>query len=364
MKNFLRLLLCFALSAFVIARGAAGSKESTAPTQEKPSGRKADAKTLLDDANKATAAIIKSARADKDLDPKKAENKPFWQSLQTVAKSLMTAGAGLAAKKDDFFKGIAGAREAEEQMKVGWQLTDSKNKSVIENGKKLGRALALLRTDFSKEAQRRKAGGELTDKEKAQFEKIKAQQKDLLAKIKKLEGEAKKDKALEKGLAELRRQAERVMKEPATLDAYIATLYSLDLQAGLIRGYSYYVDPEWRNDYLLLVDHIKVSDASRSEWETSVTYDWAMINTSVDVDDGEGVDVSDGLSDPEISSQASYVENGSFDMSEAERNEVAVEENNIEEVASPDESLDAAPDDESEDATDDSADDADDEGGD
>jgi hypothetical protein len=67
---------------------------------------------------------------------------------------------------------------------------------VIENGKKLGHAIALLRTDFSKEAARKKNGRELTAKEKAEFDKIKAQQKELLAKIAKLKAAAKKDKAL------------------------------------------------------------------------------------------------------------------------------------------------------------------------
>src|SRR5204863_3200434 len=98
---------------------------------------------------------------------------------------LKTAEKGLGTKNNDFFKGIAEARKAEEQMKVDWQLTDSKNKKVIENGKKLGHAIALLRTDFSQEAARKKKGGELTAKEKAQLEKIKTQQKALLAKIQK-----------------------------------------------------------------------------------------------------------------------------------------------------------------------------------
>ena len=156
------------------------------------------------------------------------------------------AKAGLASKSNDFFKGIAEARQAEEQLKVDWELTDSKNSQVIENGKKLGHAIALLRTDFSKGAARKKKGGELTAKEKAEFEKIKAQQKELLAKIAKLKGAAKKDKALEKGLREMKKQANHIINEPVTLDAYIATLYLLDGQIGLIRGYEYYVDKPWR----------------------------------------------------------------------------------------------------------------------
>ena len=111
--------------------------------------------------------MIKAARADKALDPKTPKNKPFWKSTQLVAKNLKTAKQGLDAKSDDFFKGIAEARRAEEQMKVDWQLTDSKNKKVLENGKTLGNAIESLRTNYSKEAARKKQGGDLTTKEKA-----------------------------------------------------------------------------------------------------------------------------------------------------------------------------------------------------
>jgi hypothetical protein len=375
MKNLVRLLLCLCLSVFAVARAISPSKGlgATAKTaQKKETGEKADAKTLLHDAKKAAAAMIKNARADRDLDPKKPKNKPFWKSVHLMAKNLKTAETGLAAKSNDFFKGIADAREAEAQMKVDWQLTDSKNKKVIENGKKLGHALAMLRTDFSKEAERKKKGGDLTEKEKAQFEKIKAQQKELLAKINKLEGEAKKDKALEKGLAELKKQAQHVIKEPVTLDAYIATLYLLDLQAGLIRGYEYYVDKEWRKDYLILVDYTKTYDTWYSDWETSVTYDWADVNTTVGVYEGEDVDVSD-VSDEEVSSEDAYAENESFDMSEAEEDEVAAEEDSDPEVEADDtadeDSMEDASDDEGEDmggddAGDDGGDDSGDDGGD
>jgi hypothetical protein len=324
--------------------------------QKTPTGQKADAKTLLDNASKALAAMIKAARADKGLDPKTPKNKPFWKSTQLITKNLMMAKTGLAAKTDDFFKGIAEARKAEEQMKVAWQLTDSKNKKVIENGKKLGHAIALLRTDFSKEAARKKKGGELTAKEKAEFDKIKAQQKELLAKIKTLEKVAQKDKALEKGLREIEKRANHILKEPATVDAYIATLYLLDVQIGLVRGYEYYVDKPWRADYLTLVNWFNTYETSYYEWEASVSYEWASVDTSVDIYEGEDVDVSESVSDEEINSEESYAESESFDMSESEEDEVAAEEDTDEEVASEDDdSMEDASDDEGEDMSDDEA---------
>ena len=370
MNKLVSLSLCLSLSLFAVARATKPGQTLAVvakTAQKQPTGEKADAKTLLDDASKALAAMIKAARADKGLDPKTPKNKPFWKSTQLIAKNLKMARTALAAKSNDFFKGISEARQAEEQSKVDWELTDSKNKQVIENGKKLGHAIALLRTDFSKEAARKKKGDELTAKEKAEFDKIKAQQKELLAKIVKLEADAKKDKALEKGLREMKKQAEHIVKEPVTLDAYIATLYLLDVQVGLIRGYEYYVDEPWQADYLVLVDWAHTYETSYYAWETSVSYDWALVDTSVDIH--EDVDISESVSDEEISSEESYVENESFDMSDAEEQEVAAEEDTDEEVASADgdDSMEDASDDEGQDMSDaDSGDDesADDNSGD
>lgn len=369
MKRLVSLLLCTSLSIFTVTRAMKPSQTlaATAKAAEKePNAQKADAKTLLDDANKALAAMIKAARADRGLDPKAPKNKPFWKSTQLIVKNLKLATTGLTAKNNDFFKGITEARQAEEQMKVDWELTDSKNSQVIENGKKLGHAIALLRTEFSKEAARKKKGGDLTAKEKAEFEKIKGQQKELLAKIVKLEAAAKKDKALEKGLSEMKKQANHIINEPVTLDAYIATLYLLDGQIGLIRGYDYYVDKPWRADYLVLVDWVHTYETSYYEWETSVSYDWAWVDTSVDIH--ESVDVSESVSTEEISSEESYVEDQSFDMSESEEEEVAAEEDTDQEVASADnDSMEDASDDEGEDMSgDDASDDnsADDDSGD
>ena len=355
MKKFLPLLLCLLLSIFTVARAtkpAHTPAPDTKTAQKKATKQKADAKTLVDDANKALAAMIKAARADKGLDPKTPKNKPFWKSTQLLAKNLKLAQTGLQAKSNDFFKGIAEARQADEQMKVDWQLTDSKNKKVIENGKILGNAIESLRTNYSKEAARKKQGGELTAKEKAEFEKIKAQQKDLLAKISKLEKSAQKDKAVANGLSEIQKQAERITGQPATLDAYIATLYLLDRQAGLIRGYEYYIDKPLRADYVGLVDWIAGYDTWYYTWYDTVSYDWASVDTSVDI--YQDVTVSESVSEEEISSEESYAESESFDMSDAEEEQVAAEENTDEQVASDDDvSMEVAPSYEGEDMNDD-----------
>jgi hypothetical protein len=149
MKRLVCLLLCLSLSLFAVARAMKPSQMLAAVAKgadNKPTGQKADAKTLLDDANNALAAMIKAARA----------------------KNLKMAKTGLTAKSDDFFKGIAEARQAEEQLKVDWELTDSKNSQVIENGKKLEEAYAENESfDMSESEANEVAAEEDTDEEVA-----------------------------------------------------------------------------------------------------------------------------------------------------------------------------------------------------
>lgn len=366
MKNLVCLLLCLSLVGVTIARAADPGSESTATAKtlpKKPSGKKANAKTLLGAAKKAHAAMVKAARADKGLDPKTPKNRPFWIATQRITKELKRADKGLAAKSNDFFDAISDARAAEQQLKVDWQLTDSKNKEVIDPAKKLGHALAILRTDFSKEAARKQKGGPLTDKEKAEFEKIKAQQKDLIAKIDKLKTKASKDKALMDGLVEIEKNAKRIASAPITLDAFLAALYTLDEIEGLLYGYDYYVDNSWRADWITVDTYLTSWETTYDEFVSVETYDWTSVDTSVDIDVGEEVDVSESISDEEISTEESYVEDESFDMSEAEEEEVAAEEDTDEEVASADDdSMGDASDDEGEDMNDDDG--GDDNGGD
>ena len=71
MKKFVGLLLCLALSFFITARAAkpSGTPAAAVKTAQKnATEQKADAETLLDDASKALAAMVKAARADKGLD--------------------------------------------------------------------------------------------------------------------------------------------------------------------------------------------------------------------------------------------------------------------------------------------------------
>jgi len=257
MKTLIRLLLCFCLVGFAdSATTSHAAPPTSAPAAKakarKTTGKKATASELLAAAKKAQAAMLKNARADKGLDPKVPKNKPFYAAVKKLSAQLERAEKGLAAKNNDFFDAVSEARSAQEQMKVAWEA--------------LGHSLDLLRRDYSKEAARKKKGGELTAKEKADFAKIKAHQKELLAKIDALQAKAKKDKALERGLAKMEKESKRIADSPVTLADYLAALYLLDDLEGQLYGYDYYIDPAWRNDWIV---SINTSTTTRLSMQTS-----------------------------------------------------------------------------------------------
>ena len=371
-RNLLRIGMCALLIGFGVERtiirthaappdpkAAKPAKPKSVPKPKPPkvATGKVDAKTALTGARKALAVMVKTARADKALDPKTAKNKPFWSATKKLTKHLDTAQKGLAAKNDDFFKGISGARVAEAQMKVDWQLTGSKNKQVIDAGKKLGRALAVLRTDFSKEAARKKQGGELTAKEKEQFAKIKKQQADLLARMKALEAKAKKDKGLARGLKKIKADANRVVKAPETLDGFLATLYLLDELEGLLYGYDYYVDKDWRNDWINVADWTSAWDPYVDSWG-STPYVWVDTPPQVDVFPADDFSIPEEITEPEIDAQETFAETEPAEMSAPEQEQVAAAEDTDPEV----EADDVADDDSMEDPSDDDGEDFDGDG--
>lgn len=327
MKNLVRILLCLCLSTFAIGRAISHAASPSpahpakAEAHKKPGGKKATAKELVATSKKALASMLKKSRADKELDPKKPKNKPFYLAAKKIAAQLDRAEKGLGAKNNDFFDATAKARTAHEQMVVAWDLTGSKNKQVAADGKALGHALDALRKDYSKEAARKKKGGELTAKEKEQFEKIKAQQKDLIAKIDKLEAKAKKDKALEQGLAKMKKEAQHIASAPLTVNDYIAALYLIDTLEGQLYGYDYYVDPAWRGDWIVVDTFLSLWAPIYTDFWYGVDYDWAYFDNPVDVyvDD---YDVYDSVPAEDVAAEEEFVENEP-DMTEAEENDVA-----------------------------------------
>jgi hypothetical protein len=346
--HFIAIALIATLSASLSPRALGADKPA-------PVGKQ-DAEQLLADAKKALAFTVKSARAGgAELDPTKAEAKPFYESLKKIGVALNKASTALAAKDAGFFAAINEANDAANDMEVTWELTKSKDASVISGGKELSGAITALQENFNPLVERKEKGGDLTDEEKKAFDGMKEQMKGLLKEIHDLSAEDSKDVALEDGLKKIRMEARRVEKAPETVKAYVDAINSLSTIQGLIDGYSYFFTPAQKTEWETVETDSSsfTSDYSYSDY----TYDWSETATEVDVYDSYSEDITEA----DEESEDSYVEDTSFDMTDEEDSEVADEGDELADDESDDMESDQEEEDDSEEDSD--MDEADDDSG-
>lgn len=352
-KPFLSLGLGILLSAsLVLSPMALTSARAAAPT---PVGKQ-DAEQLISDAEKALACTVKAARAAGDeLDPKKPEAKPFYASLKKIGLALNKAKTALDAKDAAFFAAINDANSGVNEMDVTWELTKSKDPTVIAAGKELGGAVTALQENYNPLADRKEKGGDLTDDEKKRLDDMKAQTKALLKQIHALAGTETKDVALEDGLKKIRKEAKRIEKAPETVKSYADAVNSLSIIQGLIDGYAYFFAPADRAEWTTIETD---SESFSTDYAyADYTYDWSETSTEVDVYDS----YSEEITEDEETSEDSFVEDESFDLTDEEDTEVADEGDQLADDDSDD--MESAQEDEDDDADDADMDEADDDAG-
>lgn len=320
------ILLLGILAAYTLLHvhplSSAETRSRSVASKPEPTGKQ-NAAQLLDNAQKALAYTVKSARtAGEELDAKNPSAKPFLQSLQKIGTSLNAAEQALAAKDKSFFQAISDAQAGVEEMQITWDLTKSNDAGVIKGGRALGGAVSALHNDYGPTAQRKAKGGELSAAELANFQKLKAGQSDFRKKIHTLLAGFKKDPALEAGLRKLNKRSQEIEKSPGTVDAYAGALDFLSTISGLLNGYSYYVPAAQRKSWNSL---IRAADSWEVYYTPGSDYDWSYTETPVEVYDSYDLEVTS----EEMASEEAYIEDSSFEMSESESEEVAEESSEI-----------------------------------
>jgi hypothetical protein len=112
MKRLLSLLLCFSLSVFSVAHAMTPNRAlaTIAKTaQKKPTGRKADAKTSLDHASKALAAMAKAERAkNQSFDTSEPEEQEVATEEDTDEEVVTDDDDSMEDASDDESEDVSG----------------------------------------------------------------------------------------------------------------------------------------------------------------------------------------------------------------------------------------------------------------
>ena len=216
------------------------------------SARKTDARQLLRLAEAGLADIGKASAASLGkIDRAKAEQRPFWRSVDKMDAALRRVRAGMEARDPSFFTTLESGSAALGELRVVWARTGVPDAGVSEALSILSRSYELLRTGYGREAVRHRKGGGLTEAERQCFLRIQQAQRRFADLLRELE-EAARRRNDEAALAELRRmaeEAERIAAAKLTLDAYLNALMIGDSQAGEWEGNSQYADPADRTGW-------------------------------------------------------------------------------------------------------------------
>jgi len=292
---------------------------------EKPkSGDPLTTASLAKEMREAIASIVLATKSSTTakFDEKSKTEKPFWSGLKGAATSLEAMDKGLAAKDEKSYltaEGDLGHHISE--VNVSYKLLKKKDDNVEKGLVALNRSYRIYDEHYGPEAARKKAGGDLTDAEKANLDKMRTQEAALVDKIKKLKAVAKKEKnkvALEM-CSDLERKCKKVGKSKGDgVDNYTHECTLVDDAVTEFDTYSiiltdYYPGTEFVTEWTLLDSDWKDVDETYTTFE-STEYTASFDYTSESVTEyGDYYDVEVEVSDDEAASAESEVESYSED---------------------------------------------------
>ena len=123
---------------------------------------KADAKSLLESAQRAVGQVVKTAQANPQFKSESAKSKPFWDAMKQINLSLDKAQTGLTLKDDTFFSNLASARALAYQAEVAVSMNGGGDKALNTSMETLSGIITRLDESYSKDAVRARNNDKLT----------------------------------------------------------------------------------------------------------------------------------------------------------------------------------------------------------
>lgn len=174
------------------------------------------------------------------LDRRRPGFVPFWSALAGLRLRVIQIETALARRDGDFFVLLDQGSADLGALRAAWARVGAGNATIAEGVRAAASSYRALRANYGREAFRQRQGGELSDAERRQFQRIQRLQRRFAESLAALRESARR-RGDEAAAAELRRfqqEAERIASAPLGLDAYLNAL----IAGGETRG-------EWEADH-------------------------------------------------------------------------------------------------------------------
>lgn len=164
---------------------------------------------------------------------------PFRSSLALLVSVVDRLAGTLKARDPEYFALLDQGSVALGGMRVAWARVGVRNDAITANVRLASASYRLLRANYGLEGLRHRQGGDLTDAERRQFQRLQRTQRRLAADLERLRDQARrrKDSALAAELDRFHAQSALIAWAPLDLDSYLNALIATSEMRG-----------EWRAD--------------------------------------------------------------------------------------------------------------------
>ena len=313
MRNMTTRIISLGLTTvFLLFHGAAAADETSYNAAE-----------LTQLAQNAVSKLIDEAQKDEALDISESKSKPFWEAAKQMSDSLGDAEKALAAEDNKFFEALATTVAASQQAKISVLMIQGISDPVKESVENASTLIFHLDSKYSKEAARLAAGGELTDEEIKQLEKLKQQQKEVQEKRGELEKTvAKNNEEMQKSIEEIRKKSDQIRNARNNHADFCYALFAARFMMGSLWGWHYWWGPwgYWGPGFINI--NIVIWDS----WNDYYQYDWALVEESIDaaeiIADIEDVEYLADLDDYSTEASEQWIDELEIDVDEEDLVEI------------------------------------------
>ncbi|HEV7515590.1 MAG TPA: hypothetical protein VGR07_04755 [Thermoanaerobaculia bacterium] len=276
-----------------------------------PAVRTVSVRQLLGSARGALTAAAQAANGP--LSPGQAKNRPFWNAVDAMGRSLGAVETAFAARSPTFFDTLGAGSRTLAELKAVWSHAGVDAPAVRSGLETLSAAYGLLRGSYGWEALRRQQGGSLTADEQRRFQAMQQAEAALAERLVTLRSQAARagDRQAKTDLDHLVAQARSLARAEMTLAAYLTAEVSAQTLQGEWAGDSRYAKPATRKAWKKaapLVEDLTTNGNVGFVFSTDLSKvdGWAPLEAPVEVpaDIADAADVADAADAADVAMEA------------------------------------------------------------
>ena len=212
------------------------------------------ARQLVRTVDSALGDLAKAASEPRGgLDPKDPKGAPFWSTLNGLRIRVLMIESALSRRDGEFFSLLDQGSTDLGALRVAWARAGASNEQVTRNLRIATASYRTLRANYGREGVRLRRGGELSEAEKRQLQRLQRAQRRFAESLRALREQARRqnDAVTAAELDRFQGEAERIVLAPANLESYLNSLIASSEVRGEWEANASYLKQEAPEDFVV-----------------------------------------------------------------------------------------------------------------